>query len=198
MTTLQKLKELSAKDGYLYTSDVVHSGIRKEHLKKYVDEGILIHETRGVYSFSDGMSDEFVLLQKRCKKGIFSHDTALYFHGLSDRAPLIMTMTIPQNYNVYYLQDTMPQVHFKRVKPEWWALGIEEMTSPQGGTIRVYNKERCICDIVRDRKNMDIQIFSDAIKQYFGSKHFNAVRLMEYAQQFRIEKKIQDITEVLL
>ena len=85
MTDLDSLKKLVRENGYLYTKDVTNAGIRREQLKKYLDEGSLIRESRGIYSFADSMNDEFVLLQSRCKKGIFSYGTALYFHGLSDR-----------------------------------------------------------------------------------------------------------------
>lgn len=72
MTDLDSLKKLVRENGYLYTKDVTNAGIRREQLKKYLDEGSLIRESRGIYSFADSMNDEFVLLQSRCKKGIFS------------------------------------------------------------------------------------------------------------------------------
>ena len=78
MTDLDSLKRLVRENGYLYTKDVTSAGIRREQLKKYLDEGSLIRESRGIYSFADSINDEFVLLQSRCKKGVFSYGTALY------------------------------------------------------------------------------------------------------------------------
>ena len=72
MTALNSLKKLIRENGYLYTQDVTEAGIRREQLKKYLDSGTLIRESRGIYSFADSTNDEFVLLQSRCKKGIFS------------------------------------------------------------------------------------------------------------------------------
>ena len=92
MADLDSLKKLVRENGYLYTKDVTSAGIRWEQLKKYLDEGSLIRESRGIYSFVDSINDEFVLLQSRCKKGIFSYGTALYFHGLSDRFPQIVSI----------------------------------------------------------------------------------------------------------
>lgn len=198
MKNFKSLKHLVRDDGFLYTKDVVAAGYRKEQLKRLLAEGNLIRETRGIYSFSDDWCDEFVLLQTRCKKGIFSYGTALYFHGMSDRAPLTVSMSVPQNYNVYYLQKDLPTVKFHKVKPEWWKIGIIEIASPQGGTIRVYDKERCICDIIRNKKNIDPQIFSQSIKEYFLSKKRDSIRLMEYAVEFKIDKKIQEYMEILL
>lgn len=198
MKELDSIKKLVRQDGFLYTKDVVNAGIRKEALKCFLDEGSLVREARGIYSFSDSFSDEFVLLQAKCKKGIFSYGTALYFHGMSDRFPNMISLTVPKSYNVYYLQIELPHVKFHRIKPKLWDIGIMEMTSPQGGLIRAYDKERCICDMLRDRKNTDPQVFSQAVKGYFSSKNYDMIRLMEYASYFHLEEKIQEYMEILL
>ena len=198
MVDLNSLKKLTRENGYLYTKDVTESGIRRESLKKYLDEGILIRESRGIYSFSGNNNDEFVLLQSRCKKGIFSYGTALYFHGLSDRFPHMISLTVPKNYNVFYLKEKMHNVDFHRTTPSLWNIGITETISPQGGKIKIYDKERCICDTIRIRRQTDPQIYSQAIKGYFSSKESNYIRLMEYAKKFHIEKKVEEYMEILL
>lgn len=198
MNDINNLKKLVREDGYLYTCDVVKSGYRKELLKKSVDQGILLKEARGIYSFSDSLVDEFVLYQIKCKKGIYSYGTALYFHGMSDRFPNYISMTIPNTYNVYYLQKEFKHIEFHRILPQLWNLGVESITSPQGGIIHIYNKERCICDLIRHKKNTDPQVFSQAMKEYFSIKTEDLNRLMEYAKLFDIEKKVYDYMEVLL
>lgn len=197
MADLDSLKKIVRDNGYLYTKDVTKAGIRRESLKKYLDRGSLIRESRGIYSFADSMSDEFALLQSRCKKGIFSYGTALYFHGLSDRFPQMISMTVPKNYNVFYLKEELLHVEFHRIKPSLWDIGIIEINSPQGGKIKIYNKERCICDIIRNRKRTDPQIFTQALKGYFASKDRDNIQLIEYAKKFHIENKVQEYMEIL-
>lgn len=197
MADLESLKKIVRDNGYLYTKDVIKAGIRREYLKKYLDRGSLIRESRGIYSFADSMSDEFALLQSRCKKGIFSYGTALYFHGLSDRFPQMISMTVPKNYNVFYLKEELLHVEFHRIKPSLWDIGIIEINSPQGGKIKIYNKERCICDIIRNRKRTDPQIFAQALKGYFASKDRDNIQLIEYAKKFHIENKVQEYMEIL-
>lgn len=197
MADLESLKKIVRDNGYLYTNDVTKAGIRRESLKKYLDRGSLIRESRGIYSFADSMSDEFALLQSRCKKGIFSYGTALYFYGLSDRFPQMISMTVPKNYNVFYLKEELLHVEFHRIKPSLWDIGIIEINSPQGGKIKIYNKERCICDIIRNRKRTDPQIFTQALKGYFASKDRDNIQLIEYAKKFHIENKVQEYMEIL-
>jgi hypothetical protein len=88
-------------------------------------------------------------------------------------------------------------VKFHRIVPQLWELGIMEATSPQGGKIWLYDKERCICDLIRDKKNTDPQVFIQGLKEYFTSKDRDSIRLMEYARRFGIEEKIQDYLEIL-
>ena len=197
MNSLASLKNLVRDDGFLYTRDVTKAGIRREQLRKYVNEGRLIKESRGIYSFADSMGDEFVLLQTRCRKGVYSYGTALYFHGLSDRFPSMVSMTVPQNYNVFYLKKELFNVEFHRIKPSLWGVGIIEMESPQGGRIFVYDKERCICDLIRGHNHTDPQIFRQAMKEYFADKNKDLIRLMEYADLFHISEKVNQYMEVL-
>ena len=197
MTALNSLKKLIRENGYLYTQDVTEAGIRREQLKKYLDSGTLIRESRGIYSFADSTNDEFVLLQSSCKKGIFSYGTALYFHGLTDRFPQMVSMTVPKTYNVFYLKEELFHVEFHRIKPSLWDIGITEMISPQGGKITVYDRERCICDMIRNHKQTDPQVFVQALKGYFSSNERDDIRLQEYARQFRIMEKMQMYMEIL-
>ena len=197
MSALNSLKKLVTENGYLYTQDATEAETRREQLKKYLDSGTLIRESRGIYSFADSTNDEFVLLQSRCKKGIFSYGTALYFHGLADRFPQMVSMTVPKTYNVFYLKEELFHVEFHRIKPSLWDIGITEMISPQGGKITVYDRERCICDMIRNHKQTDPQVFVQALKGYFSSNERDDIRLQEYARQFRIMEKMQMYMEIL-
>ena len=75
-------------------------------------------------------------------------------------------------------------------------LGITEVKSPQGATVRVYDKERCICDLIRDKNQIDLQIYSQALKDYFKTKP-NIRKLLKYGKFFGIKEKIITYIEVL-
>ncbi len=195
---IEKLKYLTKSDGLLHTKDVVASGIRKEYLSKLVSSGVLIREARGLYSFTNTFLDEFVFLQNRCKKGVFSYGTAAYLHNLSDRFSQRFSLTVPQSYNVYYLQQELYNVQFHKVKQDWWNLGIVKIESPQGGgEIMIYNKERCVCDFIRRKNQIDPQVFSQTLRGYFALPSRNSIRLLEYASIYNIQDKVQNYMEVL-
>ena len=72
------------------------------------------------------------------------------------------------------------------------------MESPFGIKIKVYDVERTICDIIKNKNKIDAEIFSNALKDYAKSKSKNLSKLAKYARKMNIEKKVSKYMEVLL
>ena len=186
-----------ANNGHLTTAQAEEAGVSRTMLTRYVESGRLIRVCRGHYVMADSMTDEYALLQARSSRIVFSHGTALFFWGLSDRVPHIIDLTVPQGTNTSRLKQGNPYLRFHYVQPELFELGATETVSPQGNNIILYDKERCICDLIRARKHMDMQIYSQAIKDYFAQDADNR-KLLKYGKKFGIEDKIRTYMEVLL
>lgn len=184
-------------DGFIRTAEVEAAGISRTNLKKYMDAGKLDRVSKGIYTVSNGLADEFALLQARCTKGIFSYGTALYLLGMSDRVPHVIDLTVGQGANVATIKKNTPNVRFHYVQPEHFELGVTEAQTPQGATVRLYDRERCICDLIRDKEQMEMQLYSQAIKEYFKGKP-NSRKLLKYGKAFGVEKEIRTYMEVLL
>ena len=150
----------------------------------------------GVYISSDAWEDKLYLLQLRNRKIIFSHESALYIHNLSDREPFSPVITVGRGYNAKHLKDKSVVVH--TVRPEWLELGLTQGQTFTGNTVRIYDKERCICDIIKNKNNMDIQVFQTALTTYFSDSEKNIHNLMKYADIMGISDKVRQYTEVLL
>ncbi|TYB87834.1 MAG: hypothetical protein FXF54_10705 [Kosmotoga sp.] len=194
--TIFKIAEKN--EGYLETKEVVDKNIRKEVLSKLVEKGLLERVDRGLYITSETIPDEYYLIQKKCKQGIFSHETALYFWGLSDRIPGKYHITVPSGYNVSHITSKYSNVAFHYIKPELLKMGKTTKETPFGQLVYVYDCERTICDILKNKNNMDRQIFSDAIKLYFSKKNIDLRKLSKYAKNLRVEEKLRIYTEILL
>ena len=179
------------------TAQVEADGISRTALKKYVDEGQLVRVRKGLYTVENYLADEYALLQARSGKALFSYGTALFLWGLSDRVPHTIDVTVPHGTNVTKIKRDNPQVRFHYVNSILFELGKAETTSPQGATVLLYDKERCICDLIRDKKEMDMQLYTQAIKEYFRTGA-NSRKLIKYGKQFGIENLIRIYMEVLL
>ena len=183
-------------DGLITTKEIETLGIGRYKIKDYVDEGLLVRESKGIYSVVKEMPDEYAALQKRSQKAIYSYGTALFFHGLSDRVPRTIDMTLPQGYNAGRLKKANPDLRIHYVRPEVLELGVEDLKTPQGSVVRAYNKERCICDLIKNRNKVDKQIFTQAVKTYF-SEPYNPREILKMAKVIGVENEVRKYMEVL-
>ena len=183
-------------NGLVTSSQVTKAGIPRRCLSRMVLEKKLVRAARGVYATPETWEDELYILQYRYSKGIFSHETALDIHGLTDRMSTKYVMTFPFGYNTSVLKDTV--VTAKTCVKKLYALGIVEEATDCGNVVRVYDVERTLCDIVRGGKSLDIQLVNEAMKAYVYSGKKNIQKLMHYAESLHVKSKIQRYMEMLL
>ncbi len=197
MNSINKMENLINKStsGILSIKEIYSENISREIINKFLENGKLTRFGRGLYTINSAWEDDFFSLQQKYSKGIYSHDTALYLLGYSDRTPSIYTMTFPKGYNCPSIKQE--NIKLVRVIPENYDLGIIEIQSPSNNPIRIYNLERTLCDILRG-KGSDIQIVNAAMKKYANSKEKNINLLMQYAEQLKVKDKVLRYMEVLL
>ncbi len=192
----EKLMELiEKKNGLLLTKDAEEEGIPRKYLSIFSKEGLLERVAHGVYLSPDAFEDKMYIMQARVSKAIFSHETALYLHDLTDRDPIELSVTVPDGYNTSNLKDKGIKVH--KIKKELHEVGVIQLKTVFNRSIRVYDKERTICDIIRNRNNMDIAILNDALKRYMRDKEKNIHRLLKYAKELRIYNVTRKYMEML-
>ena len=197
MTRFEILDELVEKgNGYLLTYQVLEKGISKPTLADYVNKRNMERVAQGVYLAEDAWKDELYILHLSNSRIIFSHETALFLHGLMEREPKDISVTVRAGYNASHLRKKGIRVY--QVKPEIEELGVLDIQTNFGNTVRAYDMERTICDIIRNKDAMDVQVFQYAMKEYMGSTHKNLNHLMTYAKELRIESAVRTYTEVML
>jgi len=183
-------------NGFATSAQVTEAGVQRRVLSELVKLERLYRVERGIYALPETWEDEMFFLQYRFAKGIFSCETALYLHNLSDRTPVSYTMTFPHGYNPHSVKKS--GVIAKFVVPKVYELGILEVLSPCGNPIKVYDRERTLCDIVKGNNTCDISLVTQAMKVYASSVDKNINKLMVYAEKLRVKSKILRYMEVLL
>lgn len=197
MKLFEKLDELIEKHGgTIQTFQVVEAGINKPTFYAYAKEKGLEQVAHGIYVSSDAWTDAMYLIHLRCGHAVFSHETALFFHDLTDREPQRYSITVKTGYNPSRFKKDGLQVY--TIKKELLQVGLTEMETSFGHMVPVYNMERTICDLVRSRSHIEIQTFQDALKQYVRRNDKNLRQLMQYAPLFHVDKLLRQYLEVLL
>ena len=197
MSDREKIKKMlkASENGIITSAQVTEAGLHRNSLQQLVKDGEIYRFGRGLYVRRNSWEDDFFLLQKKYGRGIYSHDTALYLLGYSDRTPAKYTMTFPKGYNAPSLKQET--IIIKRVVPENYEFGQIQIKSPAGNLIRTYDLDRTLWDILRGNGS-DIQIINDAMKRYAASGEKNIHKLMRYAERLRVRPKVLRYLEVLL
>ena len=183
---------LNKNNGYIKTRDFEKLGISRPSIQGYIDKKIIRKVSRGLYIDNTLIEDEFYILQQKFSNIVFSYNTACYLLNLSDRVPYKIDVTTLNHNNIS--EDL--QIHY--VAKDKFDIGIIEIESPYGNPIKIYNAERCICDLLRNKIEVDIELYNKIIKNYFKQSKRNLITLEEYAKIFNIQEKFENIMEVLI
>lgn len=197
MNINQKIyNEIKKNNNIITTSQVLSLGYSKQLLSNYVKEGLLERCRHGVYILPNSVHDDMYTLMLRSGRIIFSHDTALFLNGLSERTPFRHTVTIPSNTALP--NSLKGECTCFYVKAELHDIGMIEKNTTFGNTVRCYNVERTICDFLRCRSRCDEETVVSAIKNYalYDKKNLNLLAV--YAKQFKVAKEMKRYLEVLL
>jgi len=190
------IKMAKENNGIITTAMVVAAGFSRGNIKYLVDKGMIEKSVRGVYILPEVWDDEIFNLQNLFKKGIYSHETALFLWDLTDKTPNRYHMTFPANYNLTKPKES--NIQCVQCKKALYDLGIAEATTPRGNMVSAYNAERTLCDILRTHSHVDIQIVSEAFKHYAIRSNKNIPALSEYAKMLKVDAKLRAYLEVLL
>jgi predicted transcriptional regulator of viral defense system len=193
-TIVQQL--LSRENGMFAASQAVEAGLHRQQLADFVKSGILERAERGIYISPGGLDDALFWMQQRAKKIIYSHETALFLHRMTDRTPIRYSVTVPNSYKASAALKKSCKIYY--IKQELIDLGKIEKPSGMGHTIVTYDLERTLCDTIRSRNKIDGQVVIEAVKNYARSKEKDLHRLYKYAENFGVEKILYRYLEVLL
>ncbi|MDO4772808.1 MAG: type IV toxin-antitoxin system AbiEi family antitoxin domain-containing protein [Bacillota bacterium] len=197
MNPFDRIERISSENnGVLQTKVVLKNGISKPTLAKFVEQYGYERVSRGIYCSPDVWEDGLYLLQLRCPKTIFSHETALYLLDMTDQDPHQYTVTVKSGYNASHLREDGVKVY--AIKKELFELGVVNVKTPFGNEVKIYNPERTLCDLIRNRSTVDLQIFQDAVKEYAKRRSKNLHYLMECADKLHVANILRSYLEVLL
>jgi len=192
------LKEMNKNNGIISTKEVLEFGIHKDVLKELTEKKEIIKIANGLYGLPNEEIDEYIYFSHRVPKGIFSHETAAYLQGLSTRMPLIYVMTVPVGDNVSRIKSIKDNIIFKYSKKDYYDIGKISITNPFGRKIFVYDKERTILDLIKNKNRVDTNVFSEAMKLYFRDDDRDLLKISKYAIYMNMEEQLKQYTEVLL
>ncbi|MDD6251333.1 MAG: hypothetical protein PUA85_01635 [Oscillospiraceae bacterium] len=182
--------------GIVETKIAAEQGISKAMLCKLCKENKIHRIVKGQYILPDDMQDELFSISKRSANIIFSHETALFLHGISDRTPFEHTITAPSGCIPSASIKSECKVYY--IKPELFELGKTVLKTPAGNDVPTYDLERTICDVIRSRNRIGTETFLSALKLYAANPKKDLNKLNAYAKKMRVSNVLHQYLEVLL
>ena len=167
-------------------------------IQRMLNEGLIEKIKRGYYHWIESYGkDGIVIINRLFPDGVLCIDTALFYYKYSDRTPAEWHITIDKNTSRQRTQVEYPMIKAYRVESELLPLGETE-GEIDSQKIRIYDRDRTICDVLRNMNKMDKEIFNKAIQGYVKDPKKNIPNLMQYAKALRVQKRVKDIIEVWL
>jgi hypothetical protein len=189
---------IDAEGGVAYSSQLKGAGFSAGLISYVSEAGHIDRISRGIYCTPDVFEDDFLVIGARWRKCIFSHNSALYLNGLSDRLPSAQSVTVPRGYNPVRLIEEFPGIQIHWVRPDVYELGATNIMTPSGNRVRCYKPERSIAELIRQRKlsGVDAQLMRDAIGGYFNSREKDIHELARMCEVLGVRRELQVYLEV--
>ena len=184
---------MQTNNGYVASKELSNLGIHRMYLNIMKEKGIIEKVGNDIYIDSSKIEDSYFVFSLELSNVIYSHMTALYFHGLSIKAPNDKyDITVPNNYFNYKIKEH--NVFY--VDKDIYELGLTEVETPMGNSVRAYDAERCNCDIIRSKNRMDSEHVKHSIREYIKRKDKDLVKLSRYADKMGIKEEVMNYIEV--
>lgn len=199
MTKMNRIKEVFKKhNNVLSTAELTSNKIYYADIQKLLSEGLIEKVRRGYYHWVDeSNSSEVVIINSLFSDAILCMDTALFYYEYSDRNPAEWHFAIDKNVSKQRVKIDYPFIKAYRTEP--YLLSIGETTGMIDETsVRIYDKDRTICDCLKNMNRMDKEVFNKAIQNYVKDSKKSIPNLMQYAKELRVQRKVKDLIGVWL
>ena len=184
--------------GMMRTTQLAEEKIFYPQREKLIADGYVEKIRRGYYQWinPDDFSEVGTVI-RLFPDAILCMATALRYYGYSDRTPGDWHLAVSKDSGKSRFKIDYPFVKPYYVEPAVLELGLTTGTM-DGHAIRIYDKDRLICDCLRYRNKRDKEIFNKAIQKYIADPEKSIPKLMEYAGPLRVKKLAKELIGVWL
>ncbi len=183
-------KIIDEKGGLAKTSDIEALGIDYRRIIAFVDEGKLRRVKNGYYTTCTTQYSEDQLIATMYPDGVLTMESALYSFGYLKKKPLGWSIAISKNTSKSRFKVEYPVVEPFYTEDDVLTLGVEEIPFSDG-TIKIYSRDRLICDVIKYQERVDREDFKEALRSYIDDDKKDVSKLLSYAIERKVRKKVQ-------
>lgn len=195
---LDRIKEFIQKNGGVVKKNQLNElGIDYRRILDFVEKGDLVRVKNGYYTIRlDDFSEE-ELVAKLFPDCILNLESGLAAYGYLSRKPYGYWLSVDKNTSKSRFKLDFPKVMPLYAEPETLTLGVTEV-SFGGAQMKVFEKERLICECLKYEDKMDRELFKEGLLAYIRDPKKDVAKLMKYARERKVVKKVQTMIGVWL
>ncbi|WP_373893780.1 type IV toxin-antitoxin system AbiEi family antitoxin domain-containing protein [Virgibacillus sp. CBA3643] len=190
-------KEFQKNGGILKTAELKDCNISSRQIKKLLDDGVISRVKHGYYELSDYMAREEVVIARLFPKAVIYLESALLHYGYTDRISTSWQIAVNKNSEKTQYDIDYPFITPFYIKSEFLDFGIGTF-EVEGITVKIFDRDRTICDTLRYEKKLEKEVFNKAIQSYIKDDKKNIRNLFHYANVLNIKGKVQTYIGVWL
>ncbi len=181
-----------AHNGIVKTADLYTLGIDYRRIMSFVDWGLLRRVKNGYYVLeNDSLSEDEMILRLFGEDGVLTMESALYQYGYLTVKPAEYQIAVDKNTSKSRFRLSYPFVHPYYSEPKVLTLGVTEIAFG-GGRMKIYDRERLMCDCLKYEEHMDHETMKKALRAYIAEPKKNVSRLLMYAKERKVVGKVQN------
>ena len=180
------------------TAELTAAKLYYADIQRLLDKGLIEKVKRGYYHWMDkDNNSEVIIIHRLFPDAVLCMETALFYYRYSDRNPTEWHFAIDKNVAKQRTKIDYPFIKAYRIEPDLLSLG-ETTGEIDFMEVRIYDRDRTICDVLRNMNKMDREVFNKAVQNYVKDSKKNIPNLMQYAKELRVQKKVKDLIGVWL
>lgn len=176
--------------GILKTEELNKLGLSSRHIRKLLENGEISKIKQGYYELADEVNPEEIIIAKLFPKAVIFLESALIHYNYTDRIPTAWQIAVSRDSEKSQYDIESPSVEPYYQEPKFLNVGVSKFEI-NGVNVRIFDRDRTMCDILRYEKKLEKEVFTNAVTRYMKDPNKNIRHLFEYAEVFNITKKVQ-------
>lgn len=183
---------VKAHDGIVRTAELYTLGIDYRRIQSFVDWGVLMRVKNGYYALQEErLSEDEMIYRLFGEDGVLTMECALYQYGYLSVRPAEYQIAVDKNTSKSRFHLSYPFVRPYYSESKVLELGVSEIAFG-GGTMKIYDRERLMCDCLKYEDHMDREDVKRALRAYLAEPKKDISRLLLYAKERKVISKVQN------
>lgn len=183
--------------GILRTYQLNELGFYSRQINKLIENGHIVRIKRGFYELTSNIFPEEVIIARLFPNAVIFLESALMIYGYTDRIPLSWQIAVDRNSEKNQYRIDYPLIDVFYMEPKLLDVGVD-INQIENVDVKVFNRDRTICDVLRHENKIEREVFSNAIQRYVKDPKKNIKRLLEYSEVLNLKNKVQTYIGVWL